>query len=267
MILFASDLDRTLIYSKRMLELYPSSASVRLIESLNGKDISYMTEKAIERLKDFHSKALFVPVTTRTEEQFKRISLFQKEIEPTYSITTNGAKILYKGLEMKDWTKMIEEQLMDCASIEMVEHYILQLNAPWLKKVNRAENRFLYCIIERDLLDTTSKQEIEKYAKKWGWQLSLQGRKLYLVPRVISKWNAVEYVANILGVETVFTAGDSLLDYDLLRQGTHSIAPKHGEVCQYDSSLKISKEEGIIVAEQILDEVHVTLEKKLVDIN
>ena len=56
-----------------------------------------MTESAFSMLKEVNRQVLFIPVTTRTTEQFNRFVIFEKEIPLTYAITTNGANILYKG--------------------------------------------------------------------------------------------------------------------------------------------------------------------------
>ena len=56
MILFTSDLDRTLIYSSRMIEAYPVLGRIRIVEKKEGKTISYMSEEAIKLLQSFHQE-------------------------------------------------------------------------------------------------------------------------------------------------------------------------------------------------------------------
>ena len=67
------------------------------VEVYNGKEISFMTEKAIALLRELSEEMMFVPVTTRTVEQYNRVSLFREEIRPTYAITSNG------GSSAKGW--------------------------------------------------------------------------------------------------------------------------------------------------------------------
>ena len=59
----------------------------------------------------------FIPVTTRTIEQFQRISLFQDEIIPEYAITSNGGNILHNGKQDGTWNRIVKERL----SFECIE--------------------------------------------------------------------------------------------------------------------------------------------------
>ena len=68
MILFASDLDNTLIYSyKREI------GKKVLVETMGEKELSFMTENTWRLLKELPPHMMFVPVSTRSEEQYKRI--------------------------------------------------------------------------------------------------------------------------------------------------------------------------------------------------
>ena len=73
------------------------NVSVRNVEVYNGREISFMTEKAIALLRELSDEMMFVPVTTRTVEQYNRVSLFHDEIRPTYAITCNGGVVLKDG--------------------------------------------------------------------------------------------------------------------------------------------------------------------------
>ena len=95
--IFASDLDRTLIYSNRLLTKNHLPVPIRNVEVYNGREISYMTEKAIALLRELADEMMFIPVTTRTVEQYHRIALFREEIRPTYAITCNGGVVLNNG--------------------------------------------------------------------------------------------------------------------------------------------------------------------------
>ena len=78
--IFASDLDQTLIYSRKSFRAHIEDNSIQLIETLDGKEISFITYKTITLLIKLQLHSYFIPVTTRTIEQFQRITLFQNEI-------------------------------------------------------------------------------------------------------------------------------------------------------------------------------------------
>src|SRR4051794_41187319 len=111
--IFASDLDRTLIYSSKFFDPKQTELSVRNVEVYNGREISYMTEKAIQLLKELSEQMMFIPVTTRTVEQYSRISLFQEEIRPAYAITCNGGVVLKDGQVDRYWEEFVQSKIND----------------------------------------------------------------------------------------------------------------------------------------------------------
>ena len=73
-VLFTSDLDRTLIFSKRRML---ANTCYKSIEQLDDQTISYMSKTTYERLVQLHAVLDFVPVTTRSLQQYTRLTLFQ----------------------------------------------------------------------------------------------------------------------------------------------------------------------------------------------
>ena len=69
------DLDHTLIYSHRM----PIGSDKMVVEYLNGKEQSFMTQGTFEFLCKQNCVHL-IPVTTRSKAQYERISVFRKEL-------------------------------------------------------------------------------------------------------------------------------------------------------------------------------------------
>ncbi|MDN5861397.1 MAG: HAD family hydrolase, partial [Pseudonocardia sp.] len=63
-----------------------------------------------------------------------------------------------------------------------------------------------------------------------GWQVSLQGRKVYAVPVPLTKSAAAREVLRRTGGATLLAAGDSLLDADLLDAADAAVRPAHGEL-------------------------------------
>lgn len=106
MILFTSDLDRTLIYSKRMMEMFPPNTETMVVERKADKDMSMMTNATAALLQQVHQQTLFVPVTTRALHEYQRIH-FINDLCPTFAITSNGGTILEKGQPYDKWTKTL----------------------------------------------------------------------------------------------------------------------------------------------------------------
>lgn len=252
---FASDLDRTLIYSHRMID--PGAVTdVHLIETLEGKEISYISNYSRELLQQVNSEIYFIPVTTRTIEQYQRITLFQSAIQPEYAVTSNGGHILKNGEVLKDWSDRLKTSLEECLSLEV---FIRQLESlikgHWVERIRHADHLFVYLIIRRDHVSQEELSSLFEWAREQGWQPSLQGRKLYFVPNPVNKWRAVEYLKNELGLSYIYTAGDSLLDYELIKYGDCGYVPLHGEVLESDPDLRKTEARGMGASDEILSSI------------
>ena len=103
--IFATDLDRTMIYSSKFLNS-ENEKYVTLVEKLDGKNISYMSKNALQNLEEMSKKIYVIPVTTRSISQFTRIETF-KYCE--YAITSNGGTIIYNGNILEEWEKHISK--------------------------------------------------------------------------------------------------------------------------------------------------------------
>lgn len=270
--IFASDLDRTLIYSKKAFFLAPNEkVDVQLIETLDGKAISYMTKQAIKQLQLLAEQMTFVPVTTRTTEQFKRITVFHADIHHDYAVTSNGANILKNGNLDQDWSSYIKHSLTNnCLSIpEVLKKFSDISHGNWVLKTRKAEEFFIYHIIDPNLIPTDELLQFENWLIEQNWRLSLQGRKLYFVPNVINKADAVKYIQNVTGEETLISAGDSKLDLPLLEVSNHAICPRHGELYKTIDVKKISitNTHGIKASEEILERVQTICTESTVNLS
>ncbi|PFG02901.1 HAD family hydrolase [Bacillus sp. es.036] len=249
---FASDLDRTLIYSHRMID--PSTATdVHLIETLDGKDISYISSYSRKALQKLNNEIYFIPVTTRTIEQYQRITLFQTAIQPEYAITSNGGHILKDGNVVKGWSDQLKASLETCLSLPVfIRQLEERITGNWVERIRQADHLFIYLIIQRDQVSREELSSLFEWAREQGWQPSLQGKKLYFVPNPVNKWKAVEYLKNELGLSYVYTAGDSLLDYELVKYGDYGFVPLHGEVLESYPGLHKTEAHGMPASDEIL---------------
>ncbi|MET9480566.1 HAD family hydrolase [Streptomyces sp. NPDC006638] len=231
--LVASDLDRTLIYSTGALQLtMPDALAPRLlcVEVYGSKPLSYMTETAAGLLDRLARTTVFVPTTTRTREQYGRVQL--PGPAPRFAICANGGHLLVDGVSDPDWQARVAERLADeCASLAEVRAHLLAVSDPaWLLKERVAEDLFAYLVVDRTLLPEGWVKALAEWAGPRGWSVSLQGRKIYAVPRPLTKSAAMREVARRTGAGLTLAAGDSLLDADLLLAADHGWRPGHGEL-------------------------------------
>ncbi|MEZ7790004.1 HAD family hydrolase [Niallia circulans] len=257
--LFASDLDRTLIYSKRALEEMetPWNQSMIGVEEKNGKYVSYMTKVSYNLLKEIASRYLFIPVTTRTYEQYKRIFIFEREVPVSYCVTSNGARIHYNGEIMTEWEERLKGKLgVECSEKEEILEMLQAYSLPGDLKI--ADNLFFYYVFNTTIA-ADLKIELSKIAAKNGWNISLQGRKLYFMPSPVCKGEAIKYIKEREGIEQSIGAGDSLLDLPFLNICQTAFIPRHGELIGGGASRfshKATSQKGAFAGEEIIRKVH-----------
>ncbi|MFJ7072966.1 HAD family hydrolase [Streptomyces sp. NPDC098781] len=259
-VLVASDLDRTLIYSAAALALtMPDARAPRLlcVEVHESKPLSYMTETAARLLTELGDAAVFVPTTTRTRKQYERINL--PGPAPRYAICANGGHILVDGVSDPDWNAAVMARLAEqCAPLAEVQDHLMASASPaWVRKHRIAEDLFAYLVVERELLPEEWVKELAVWAENRGWTVSLQGRKIYAVPKPLTKSAAMHEVARRTGAELTLAAGDSLLDADLLLAADRGWRPGHGELADADwtaPAISALPERGVLAGERILRE-------------
>ncbi|WP_328889193.1 HAD family hydrolase [Streptomyces sp. NBC_00316] len=256
--LVASDLDRTLIYSRAALQLLmPDAESPRLlcVETYDRKPLSYLTETAAALLEELARTTVFVPTTTRSREQYERIHL--PGPAPKFAICANGGHLLVDGVSDPGWQTQVARRLADeCASLEEVRtHLVAAADPAWLLKERVAEDLFAYLVVERSLLPADWVRELAAWAEPRGWTVSLQGRKIYAVPMPLTKSAAMKEVARRAGATLTLAAGDSLLDADLLLAADRGWRPGHGELADTGWSaphIDVLTQRGVVAGEEIL---------------
>ena len=260
--IFASDLDRTLIYSEKFLSDF--TGLVKAVEY--GKYTSLMTERAVGLLKDLYNILTFVPCTTRTIEQYQRIQFFKEEHVPRFAVVSNGGNIIVDGVVDLDYRENIVRSLQNSCLPEsklLMEFKKIASNE-WVNKLINADGLFYYCIIDPAKLPRNETDSFAAWAFEQNWEVSVQGRKLYLVPRVVNKWSAVERIKQLAGEHIVFAAGDSLLDLSMIKCADHAVYPAHGEIYENFGgtlssygclAVEATKVSGLAAAEEILEKV------------
>lgn len=206
---YVSDIDRTLIFSTSFFNEYPCSKKLVEVEKFkNG--FSYMTEEGNEALLLFARKNTFIPVTSRTLEQYQRINF---GFEPKYAITSMGGVILEDGRPMEEWTKNMLSKV-NLAEKDSIEK--------WLKDKGY-EPRFQDgCFFFFKTEDTDFSDITQKHP---NWRLICQNKKRYIVPEHISKMKAINYLMDYLKIDFIGASGDSMLDMDMLKGANVAVVP------------------------------------------
>lgn len=255
-ILVASDLDRTLIYSRGALEAHGDTRRALVaVERHEHKDASWMTAAAAASFTRLPERAVVVPVTTRTPEQWHRVRL--PGAPSPYVVAANGGVLLVNDRVDRGWEAAVAAELGRVAPLSEIWAHASQVCRPeWTVKLRNARGMFCYAVLHRKRVPPGFLAEAAGWAEQRGWQLSLQGRKLYWVPRSLTKSAAVAEIARRTGAELVLAAGDSLLDADLLEFADRGVVARHGELVASGwraSHVAVTDCSGVLAGQEIVD--------------
>ena len=254
------DLDRTLIYSAAALDLRvdPYPPPLRCVEMYRGGPQSYLTEAAAGLLAALQDRATVVPTTTRTRGQLARVVLPGPPAR--FAIASNGGDLLVDGEPDPAWAEHIRRQLRGCAPLVEVEAYLTATSGSFVLALRRAADLFGYAVVDRATVPAGWVEALSAWCAARGWVVSLQGRKIYAVPRPLTKAAAAAEVRERAGgAGPLLAAGDSLLDADLLDVADAAIRPAHGELADRGYTcdhLSVTRATGVRAGEEVLAWMH-----------
>lgn len=254
------DLDRTVIYSAAALDLRVADADApRLlcVELYRGVPLSFMLEPAATLLERLQILATVVPATTRTPEQLARVHLPGPPAR--YAIASNGGHLLVDGIPDPGWSATVRARLTACAPLAEVDAHLRASGGEFVLNQRTAGDLFAYAVVDRATLPDRWVDELAAWCDPRGWTVSLQGRKVYAVPRPLTKSAAAAEVRSRCGGGPVLAAGDSLLDADLLAFADAAIRPAHGELADaglHLDHLAVTTATGVRAGAELLGWLH-----------
>jgi hypothetical protein len=254
------DLDRTTIYSAAALDLdVPDRDAPRLlcVEVYRGAPLSFMTEAAVAAFERLCAVATVVPTTTRTVEQLARVHL--PGPPPRYAIAANGGELLVDGEPDPAWSAAVRARLAGCAPVAEVAAHLAAVGGEFVLNRRTAAGLFCYAVVDRAALPPDWVPALAAWCAPRGWAVSLQGRKVYAVPRPLTKSAAALEIRDRLGGGPLLAAGDSLLDADLLDAADAAIRPAHGELAEAGFTrdhLTVTDTTGVRAGEEMLAWMH-----------
>lgn len=216
--IFVSDLDNTLIYSyKKNIGL-----DKILVESKDGKELSFMSKYSHDYLKKIYYKSGFIPLTTRSLDQYRRISFFEGCI-PAYALVSNGGILLKNGLIVNEWYS---------ESLLMFQNVKDEINKGKILLSNDNNIYFEIKIIDGLFLFTKS-SNVNETKEKLIKEIDIEivdiyenGDKIYIFPKKINKGNALRRLRKLFMQKEIICAGDSIMDVPMLLESDIAIYPE-----------------------------------------
>lgn len=257
--LLATDLDRTMIYSRGAMNAAADDAVC--VEVYQGAPLSYMTPAAVARYAELAQRFPLVPVTTRIPEQYFRVTL--PGPPPRYAVASNGGRILLDGVSDDAWRAAVDAEVAaQSAPLTAVHEEISRRIGDWAARLRIADELFCYLVVDRPAQPPEFLAGLARWCAPRGWNVSQQGRKIYAMPNAVTKSSAIAEVRRRLIDEgglpvdaPLLAAGDGRLDQDLLVAADLAIRPAHGELAETGwlaPHVEVTRSAGIDAGEEIL---------------
>lgn len=207
-ILFACDLDNTLIHSHKKFR-----AGDICVELYDGHEQSFIAPRALALLKQIAAQVLFVPVTTRSIAQYRRI-FWTEDFCPRYAVVANGAYLL-------------DGDRQEIFLHDEIFPYADELET-MREKFSDDENFNICRIVDESFLFLRCRDEIDAATLTFATRLTVQhtGKKIYLFPPALTKGNALRRLKEKFSPTKIFAAGDSEIDLPMLAAADVAFAPR-----------------------------------------
>ena len=251
MAIFFTDLDNTLIYSRR----HEIGTEKMCVELYQGREVSFVTVKTWELLKQLIQKMLLIPVTTRTEEQYGRIDL--KIGVPQYALVCNGGVLLEQGEEDLGWHRESLEDIADCREQLTRAQRLMEQGQNRNFEVRNIRQLFLFSKSEAP---GASVAYLKKGLDLERVQVFENGAKVYVVPRNLNKGRAVRRLWQRMQESgkkpgKILAAGDSAFDVSMLQCADVPFAPRELMQSFKLPQRTVTGDQGEIFSEFVLERV------------
>ena len=211
--IFAADLDRTLLFSQRRLE---GDAAVIPVEYRFGEPFGFMTPGGFSALRTLQKQAVCFVNTLRGLEQANRV-VFVSDGSCRYLSLQNGLYLYRDGKEDSVWAAHVKRtvhalplHLTDGAGIVLKQ-------LPGIQCLSKQYEYLAVFFVEDESFDDRACSSLAAELSASGWALYRQRKKLYLYPQALDKGAVLERVRELEGCGTAVGFGDSWFDVPMLR--------------------------------------------------
>lgn len=227
-ILYASDLDRTIIYSKKFIDEYNTGLEAKPVEYKEDKVVSYIDSDVYDELHKIvkNESISFVPVTSRSSEEYHRIDL---GFTPEYAIIANGGVILHNGEVLDEWNKYVKSKIKHMEILDMLNLFMMEFSS--VNSVRAVDGCYIFCKTSDPLNFDMEVHELQDMIPK-NWHITRQNNKVYVIPDHISKQIALRWLWHKLKQPYIVASGDGLLDLGMLSLANKAIIPSHGIILE-----------------------------------
>ncbi|MDR1481509.1 MAG: HAD hydrolase family protein [Synergistaceae bacterium] len=222
-IIFFSDLDNTLIHSYKNARIGDIC-----VETRNGRALSYISPNSYKLLRSVAESVEFVPVTTRSVEQYRRLSMLGDNY-PRFALVCNGAILLKDGEIDGEWAD--ESRMLFEESIVRLPEYKkwLEGQPDFFYDTRLADDFFIFA---KRVSFAHFTEALDNFVDHALFDLHFAFKKVYIMPKGLTKGAAVtRFMRTYGGGRYSVSAGDSELDLSMLEAADRALAPRDSR-CQ-----------------------------------
>ncbi|MDR1215484.1 MAG: HAD-IIB family hydrolase, partial [Treponema sp.] len=231
MILFACDLDNTLIRSQ------PQDGDIA-VEYSGEKVITYIPRRTLEIIAKLNNRIMLIPATSRSLEQYRRIKIFHERV-PAYAIVSGGGIILRDGEIDGEWD-VYRKNIVDSVRSEFERLFRLLQNDARVERTKIIDDSFIFA-------KSVSAQSVINDLKynAVSFNILRHKKKIYVLPTGIDKGAALDEVRRRLGADCIVGAGDSDIDIPLLNRADYALTPSQELVLKINAPHILIKPETV----------------------
>ena len=263
-VLITTDLDRTLLFSRRAITQLGGALPAEPVETLPGATSpgtgGELAHAARDCLRALPQHARLCVATSRSLSRLARLRL---PFPVPYAIASNGGVVLIDGVLDPGWEAQVKRLLAAAAPADVVRGVLAGSSrpAPWLVLMGDSDDMCCMAIVDLALLGGEEYAAIVDRCLELGWEASLVGRKLYAFPAGFGKEHAAAYVAERVAAlagaaPRRLAAGDTEHDRLMLADADLAWVPAGSElaVASPDPVFVITDQPGHAAAAQITSE-------------
>lgn len=220
--LFATDLDSTLVYPART---QPAEQPTVPAEYRDSTVLTLASTELSTALADLTAAGVeLVPVTARSREMLDGLIPFS---ETRVAVTAAGGRIWRNGQQVLEWDRELARILGDAASPVQARSALAAefAGAEWIIGEQAIDGVWFFLLAPHDQLPPGAEPRARAALAPLGWTAYGHGRKLYCMPSLLRKETAARWLAEWLGSPIIGTAGDSEMDLGLLELAPVALCP------------------------------------------
>lgn len=225
--LFATDVDSTLVYPART---QPAHQPTEPAEIRDGRVLTVASTRLRAALIVLRAAGVtLLPVTARSHAQLEALVQLRGA---RLAITAAGGRVWCDGEPVAAWDVALRRALDGAATLDQAHRLLTRrlAQAPWVVGEELVEERLFYLVAPHGGLPADAEGRARAWLAGAGWTAYAHGRKLYCLPRPMSKETTLGWLAGHLGEPLLAAAGDSEMDASLLTMAPAAFCPRNSSL-------------------------------------